>query len=89
MTFENWIEYIQTTLGTYETEVAKAAWIAATNAEYERCMKVCEDAEDTGNATGIERDVHLWNLAVKHCLNNIRKCSNVELRGRPLAGGPA
>ena len=41
-------------------------------AEREECAKMVESRKDTGDTTGIERDVELWNLAVRSCANAIR-----------------
>lgn len=44
----------------------------AVAAERESCAKVCEAAEDTGNDSGIERDVYIWNRAAKYCAAKVR-----------------
>ena len=50
---------------------------AVAQAEREACAKACAACEDTGDSRGIERDVHLWNNAVKYCVIAIRGRSNV------------
>ena len=44
---------------------------AAVAAERERCAAAIRDAHDAGDATGIERDVYIWNKAVAYCLRRI------------------
>ena len=51
---------------------ATLAYAAGAEKMKERCAKVCGEREDTGDSTGIERDVNLWNSAVKSCVKAIR-----------------
>lgn len=41
-------------------------------AEREACAKVAEERKDIGDATGIEREIEFWNVAVKSCAEHIR-----------------
>ena len=57
--------------------------MAVAAAERKACADVCDSAADMGNATGIERDVFLWNKATNFCAARIRTRSNCK--GEPLA----
>lgn len=54
--------------------------------EREACAKVCEQASDTGNDDGIERDVFIWNKATEYCVRRIADRSNAEVRGAKPIG---
>ncbi len=41
--------------------------------ELEACIKVCEACEDTGDSTGIERDVMTWNKAVAYVVRRLKE----------------
>ncbi len=47
---------------------AGALFVAA---ERERLIAAAKTAKDTGDATGIERDVYLWNRAIDHCIGRL------------------
>ena len=51
---------------------AALAYEAGRKDENEACAKVAEDRKDTGDATGIQRDVEIWNMATKSCAAAIR-----------------
>ena len=59
---------------------------AAIAAEHAACVKACEAAEDTGNDSGIERDVAMWNKAVAYCVRRLKERSN-DLGNRLAATG--
>ena len=69
-----------------------ATWNKAVQEERSACVKACEASADTGNDTGIERDVAVWNKAVAYCVRRLKERSNAELTGdgqvhRPESGG--
>lgn len=77
MTKDETIEKLweQSNHGTRREDV-EAAYNAGAIAEREECIKACEAAQDTGNATGIERDVTIWNKAVAYCVSKLKERHN-------------
>lgn len=83
MNFENWWQDKHPEIrGTPEISerdynLMRDAWEKSKVAERDACVKACEAAEDTGDNTGIERDVAVWNRAVAYCVRRLKERSNV------------
>ncbi|MFA6904317.1 MAG: hypothetical protein WC236_14680 [Gallionellaceae bacterium] len=71
MTFDEWQKDNWMHIDVKEN--ARTIWDAAQAEERAACISACEAAEDTGNATGIERDVATWNKAVAYCVRRIKE----------------
>lgn len=79
MTFEDWLT--GKNLGSMELEFARDAWKAATKAEREACAKAVEATK--------KRTYSDCSGSLDMAARAIRKRSNAELRGGPLAARPA
>jgi hypothetical protein len=94
MTFEHWLIYINTTLTDNEKVIAKAAWEASAKVESIECANICEErakkcalqADKTNDQDDrTELKANAWQFSVLGA--EIRKRSNVKLRGFPIEKG--
>ena len=63
-----YIPLITTAAAQAYAEAMAAARVAQ---ERERCAAAVRAGHDSGDATGMDREVYMWNKAVAHCLRRV------------------